>query len=123
MKNTFFAWAFFALASFGATAQTEVRFSKEEQAEIQKILGKEFTAVLGSKGQLAVVAPKDLGRIKVTQRGGITGSPSKAANAVFAAYEKAWVYRQSSKQMLEKILGQERFKQLETIMVAKGLKM
>jgi len=45
-----------------------------------------------------------------------------AANAILAAYEKAWVYKQSGA-VLKSKLGKERFNQLKTILTAKGLQM
>lgn len=122
MKKSIFLSFFLSFVCLVAKAQQEVKFSKAEQAEIQKILGKDFTAVLGEKGQLAIVAPKSVSAIKSTPRGGFSGLPTNAANATFAAYEKAWVYRQSDKNALMAKLGQERFKQLETVMARKGVK-
>jgi hypothetical protein len=101
----------------------EVKFTKEDQEKIQKVLGKEYKAVLGREGQLAVVTPKYVSEIKSTSRGGFTKLPGSAANAVFAAYEKAWIYKQSTRDILQSKLGQERFAQLKTIMQSKGLTM
>jgi hypothetical protein len=101
----------------------KVVFSKDEQMQIQKVLGKDFTAVLGDKGQLAIVSPKSVADIKSTAKGGFSKLPANAANAVFAAYEKGWVYRQSSLEILKSKLGEERLTQLEGIMKAKGLNM
>jgi len=105
-----------------AAFSQEVKFSKRDQADIQKVLGKDFTAVLGKDGQLAVVTPNKVADLKSTARGGFSGQPGAAANATFAAYEKAWIYKQSGK-ILESKLGRERFNQLKAIMTAKGLQM
>ncbi|MGM9478047.1 hypothetical protein ACS5PU_16590 [Pedobacter sp. GSP4] len=107
--------------SAASFAQTP-KFSKRDQAEIQKVLGKDFTAVLGKDGQLAVVTPNKVADLKSTSRGGFTGQPGMAANAILAAYEKAWVYKQSGA-VLKSKLGEERFNQLKTILTAKGLQM
>jgi len=99
----------------------EVRFTKADQEQIQKVLGKDYKAVLGKEGQLAIVAPRYVSEIKATPRGGFSKLPGAAANAVFAAYEKGWIYRQSSKDILTSKLGEERFGQLKAIMEKKGL--
>jgi len=97
------------------------QFTATEQKEIQQILGKDFNAVLGNDGQLAIVAPKSIANIKSAPRGGFKGLPTVAANATAAAYERFWVYRQSSKDVLVSKLGQERYKQLSKIMQDKGM--
>lgn len=124
MKKSIFALLVVALSATLCSAQEKkVSFTKSDQAEIQKILGKDFTAVLGDQGQLAIVAPKSVSGIKSTARGGFTKLPGSAANATLAAYEKAWVYKQSSLSMFESKLGAERVKQLESVMAKKGLSM
>lgn len=124
MKKSIFALLIVACTATIASAQEKkVSFTKADQAEIQKILGKDFTAVLGEQGQLAVVTPKSVAGIKSTAKGGFSKLPANAANAVFAAYEKAWIYRQSSLEMLQSKLGVERVKQLEAVMAKKGLNM
>lgn len=124
MKKVFGIMLFAMAIAYCSQAQDkEVRFSKADQEEIQKVLGKEYKAVLGKDGQLAIVAPRYVSEIKATPRGGFSKLPGSAANAVFAAYEKAWVYRQSSKDILTSKLGQERFTQLKAIMEKKGLPM
>lgn len=120
MKKVLGIMLFACAISYGSKAQ-DVRFSKADQEEIQKVLGKEYKAVLGKDGQLAIVAPRYVSEIKATARGGFSKLPGAAANATFAAYEKAWVYRQSSKDILTSKLGQERFTQLKAIMEKKGL--
>lgn len=100
--------------------ETPIAFTKTEQLQMQRILGKQFTAVLGENGQLAVVTPDKVGQLKSTSRGGFTGMPGLAANAVLAANEKWWVYKQSG-DLLKSKLGEERFNQLNKILVAKGL--
>ena len=113
-------------AKVNVQQNAKVKFSASEKAEVQKILGSDFTAVLGADGQLAIVAPKSVSGIKSVGKGAFSGLPrggGDAANAVLAAYEKAWIYRQSSEEFLSSKLGQERFGQLKLIMGAKGLKM
>ncbi|TKC05562.1 hypothetical protein FA048_17720 [Pedobacter polaris] len=97
-----------------------VAFTRAEQQQMQKVLGRNFTAVLGEKGQLAVVTPDKVGQLKSTARGGFSGMPGLAANAVLAANEKWWVYKQSG-DLLKSKLGEERFNQLNAILAKKGL--
>ncbi|TCC86467.1 hypothetical protein EZ428_23665 [Pedobacter frigiditerrae] len=97
-----------------------VAFTRAEQQQLQKVLGRNFTAVLGEQGQLAVVTPDKVGQLKSTARGGFSGMPGLAANAVLAANEKWWVYKQSG-DLLKSKLGEERFNQLNTILAKKGL--
>lgn len=107
--------------STAAFSQKSVKFTRAEQAQMQKILGKDFTAVLGEKGQLAVVTPDKVGQLKSTPKGGFKGMPGLAANAVLAANEKWWVYKQSG-DLLKSKLGEERFNQLNKIIDKKGLR-
>ena len=122
MKKVLSIMLFAMAISYCSQAQDkEVRFTKADQEQIQKVLGKDYKAVLGKEGQLAVVAPRYVSEIKATSRGGFTKLPGAAANAILAAYEKAWVYKQSSKDILTSKLGEERFGQLKAIMEKKGL--
>lgn len=106
--------------AFSTVAFSQVKFTKAEQQQVQKILGKDFTAVLGEQGQLAVVTPDKVGELKSTPRGSFNGMPGLAANAVLAANEKWWVYKQSGA-LLKSKLGEERFNQLNQILAKKGL--
>lgn len=109
-----------ALAFSTVAFSQEVKFTKAEQQQMQRILGKDFTAVLGPQGQLAVITPDKVGQLKSTPRGSFSGMPGLAANAVLAANEKWWVYKQSG-DLLKSKLGEERFNQLNKILAAKGL--
>ena len=124
MKKVFGIMLCAMAIAYGSQAQEkgkEIRFTQADQEQIQKVLGKEYKAVLGKDGQLAIVAPRYVSEIKATSRGGFSKLPGSAANATFAAYEKAWVYKQSSKDILTSKLGEERFGQLKAIMEKKGL--
>lgn len=44
-------------------------FTKKDQVDIQKILGKDFKALLDTKGHLIVVTPKSVNQIKSTPAG------------------------------------------------------
>jgi hypothetical protein len=119
MKKILNLTLLFSAISFASNAQAKKAptFTKAEQQEIQKILGNDFAAVLGNEGQIAGVIPSKVGGIISTKNGGFRGLPS-AANATFMAYEKAWIYKQSGKDIQDK-LGKERFNQLNSILTKK----
>jgi hypothetical protein len=120
MKKLLLAAILFTISLYSAIGQN-VKFNKSEQAQIQAILGNDFRAVLGKQGQLGIVTPQSVANIKSTKRGGFSKLGNPAANAIAAAYEKAWVYKQSTKELLLSRLGQEKFQQLSNIMQQKGI--
>jgi hypothetical protein len=120
MKKLSLLTLVFTILAYCGQAQ-DVKFSKADQENIQKVLGKDYTAVLSRDGQLAIVTPKSVGEITSAPRGGFSKLPGNAASVTFAAYEKAWVYKKDTKDILKSRLGEERFKQLSAIMKAKGV--
>ncbi|WP_025144590.1 hypothetical protein [Pedobacter jeongneungensis] len=120
MKKSILLLTALAFSTIAFSQQRTVKFTKAEQQQMQRILGKDFTAVLGGQGQLAVVTPDKVGQLKSTARGSFSGMPGLAANAVLAANEKWWVYKQSG-DLLKSKLGEERFNQLNKILTKKGL--
>ncbi len=89
-------------------------FSKSEQAEIAKILGKDFIPVFSQNGELSIATQKSVRHVKALG-GGFSKNPgSVAANILI---HKGWVLA-TSKDVLEAMrskLGAQRFQQLEAI--------
>jgi hypothetical protein len=108
------------VCAFAVVASAQTVFSADEQAEIKKVLGTDFTPVFSSTGELAITTKTAMRKVKMMPGGGFSKLPpgSKANNILIHSGWIAATSLEALKAMKSK-LGQERFEQLEAI-VGKG---
>lgn len=101
-------------------SQTGASFSKAQQTQIAKILGKDFTPIFSSEGELVVTKGTSIRSVKALPGGGFSNVSKLASAEKNELIHKGWILR-SSKQALEAMktqLGEERFKQIEQVLAA-----
>ncbi|WP_257668144.1 hypothetical protein [Parapedobacter tibetensis] len=89
-------------------------FSRSEQAQIAKILGRDFVPVFNEKGELSIATQQSVRHVKALG-GGFSKNPGSVASNILI--HKGWVLA-TSKDVLEAMksqLGAQRFQQLEAI--------
>ncbi len=89
-------------------------FSRSEQAEIKKILGRDFVPVFSANGELSIATPKSVKHVRALG-GGFAKNPGSVASNILI--HSGWVLA-TSKDVLEAMkskLGAQRFQQLEAI--------
>lgn len=89
-------------------------FSKNEQAEIKKILGKDYIPVFNEKGELSIATARSVKHVRALGGGFSKGTGSVANNILI---HSGWVLA-TSKNVLDAMrskLGAQRFQQLESI--------
>lgn len=117
MKHLFLLAAFSFSMGFVCKGQDAPTFTKTQQSEIKRILGKEYVPVFSSKGELAIATKESVSSVKPLAGGGFSSLKASAAKNVFI--HKGWIYKSSYQAALNDMkskLGEERFKQLEAVL-------
>lgn len=112
----------FVSLSFKGFSQSGPGFTAEQQAQITKILGKEYSPVFSSKGELVIAKGTSINTVKALPGGGFSNLSKAASVAKNELIHKGWILR-SSKEALESLktqLGKQRFTQLEKILSLPG---
>lgn len=89
-------------------------FSRSEQAEIKKILGRDYVPVFSEKGELSIATQRSVKHVRALG-GGFAKNPGSVASNILI--HSGWVLA-TSKDVLEAMrskLGAQRFQQLEAI--------
>ena len=89
-------------------------FSKTEQAQLKKILGKDYIPVFNEKGELSIATARSVKHVRALG-GGFSKNPGSVASNILI--HSGWVLA-TSKNVLDAMkskLGAQRFKQLEAI--------
>jgi|GEM_PF-3758780 len=89
-------------------------FSKSEQAEIKKILGRDYVPVFSERGELSIATPSSVKHVRALG-GGFSKNPGSVASNILI--HSGWVLA-TSKDVLDAMrskLGAQRFRQLEAI--------
>ena len=107
MKSVVLFSALLTALSFTANAQVKVKdqlnqngefikvraiaptFSKTEQAEIKKILGKDYIPVFNERGELSIATARSVKHVRALG-GGFSKNPGSVANNILSIQDGCW---------------------------------
>ena len=97
-------------------------FTKKDQTDIQKILGKDFSALIDSKGHLVITVPTSISQIKSTPAGEfLPFTELKQTPKLIFWWGKGegFILKKYLQTKMSEALGEERSKELISLLIRK----